>query len=147
VPGKQGRAFINITIMCKGTPRTRLVEVAIDSIVKTEFSLKDEEVLRKAKRIIAIEAYKVGTVSIAPSTAAVVNDTVFDKSFLTLGTEDGEEVIYKLPLADLNRAANNGQLFYVDIPPIAPSKCSIKVATTAALSAAEVFLLCFHYEM
>lgn len=134
--------------MCHGKaiPRSRIVEVAINSAAVTDFSLKDEEVLRKAKKIIALEAYKVGTVSNAPSGAAVVNDTVFNKSFLIIGTEASDEVI-KIPLSDLNRAANSGELFYVDIPPIAPSKCSIKVATTASLNTAEVFLLSFHYEL
>jgi hypothetical protein len=135
--------------MCKekGTPRFRLVEVEVSSTSQQDFSLKDEEVLRDAKRIIAIEAYKVGTLALSPTGRAVVNDTVFKKSFLIIGTADSDEVLNKIPLSDLSRADNNGQLFYVDIPPVAPSKCSIKVATVATLSASESFVLAFHYEM
>ena len=135
--------------MCKekGIPASLLVEVAIDSASKTEFSLKNEELLGDAKRIIGVSAHKVGSVSIAPSGSAVVNDTVFNKSFLTLGTPGSKEPISKIPLAELNRAANNGQIFYLDVPPLAPSKCAIKVATVAGLVTTEVFLLTFYYEM
>jgi hypothetical protein len=133
--------------MCKGTPRFRIVEVDVTSAGVQDFSLSDDEVLRDAKKIIAIEAYKVGTVTNTPKGRAVVNDTVFNKSFLVISTGASDEVLSGIPLADLNRAGNNGQLFYVDIPPISPSKCKIHVASTASLSASETFLLGFHYEL
>jgi hypothetical protein len=146
VPGTTGQGPFKLLNMCKATKRFRLVEVDVDSTSKQEFTLKDEEVLREAKKIVGIEAYKVGTVSITPSQRAVVNDTVFNKSFLTLTSGANDEVITEIPFADLNKAANNGQLFMVDIPPLVPSKCKIVVGTVAALSASETFLLGFHYE-
>jgi len=134
--------------MCKdkGTPRYRIVEVDVTSAAVQDYTLTDEEVLRTAKRIIAIEAFMVGTVSTTPKGRAVVSDTVFKKSYLTIGTADTDEVLTKIPLSDLSRATNNGQLFYVDIPPIAPSKCNIHVGSVAGLSTSETFLLAFHYE-
>lgn len=133
--------------MCnKGTKNFRLVVVDSTNANTQDYDLKDEENLRTAKRIVAIEAYKVGTVSNEPGGRPVINDTVFNKSFLTISTPDSDEVLYKIPFSDLNRAGNNGQLFLVDIPPLAPSKCKIRIASTVGIVTTESFLLGFHYE-
>lgn len=118
----------------------------VDSTAKQKFNLGDEETLRDAKRIVAIEAYRLADVSMSPAARALVGDAIFEKSFLTIGTKDTDQVQYQIPLTDLCRADNDGQLYMVDIPPIAPSKCEIFVASVAGLSAAESFLLAFHYE-
>jgi hypothetical protein len=128
------------------TKRFRAIEVQIDSVGKQTFTLGDEETLRDAKRIVAIEAYRLADVSMSANARALVGDAIFEKSFLTISTKDTDQVHYRIPLTDLCRADNNGQLYEVDIPPIAPSKCEIFVATVAGLSAAESFLLGFHYE-
>lgn len=133
--------------MCnqQGAPRYRYIEVQTDAST-LQLSLKDESVLQEAKRIIAITAYRVGTVSNVPSGRPVVNDAVFKKSFLVLSTADTDEVFNKIPLSDLDRTANNGELYFVNIPPIAPTKCFIQIASVAGLNAGESFLLGFQYE-
>ncbi len=133
--------------MCntKGTTNFKLVEVLIDG-VQTEYSLKDQEILRQAKKIVAIEVYTVSIVSVTPKSRPVVNNTVFLKSFLVLGSADDKQPIDRIPFTSMNKATNNGLLFYVDIPPIAPSKCFVAVPTGAGIVAGESFLIGFHFE-
>lgn len=132
--------------MCKqqGAPGFRTIEVL--STAALSYTLPDDEILRNAKRIIGIVAYKVGTLALSKTGRPVVNDTVFNKSYLTVITADDRKVLVDLPFSDMNRAGNNGEIFYVDIPPIAPTKCEINVASAAALSASESFVLGFIYE-
>lgn len=133
--------------MCinQATPNFLLVEVLIDG-AKTTYSLKDEEILRTAKKIIAIETYKVDNVSISPTGRPLANNSVFAKGFLVLQSATNTEMINELPFPSMDRTTNNGRLFYVNIPPIAPSKCFIRVGTTAGIVTGESFLIGFHYE-
>lgn len=132
--------------MCKqkGAPGFRTIEVETTAAV--DYTLPDDEILRKAKRIIGLVSYKVGTLALSSTGRPVVNDTVFNKSYLTIITADDRKVLVELPLSDLNRAANSGEIFYVDIPPIAPSKCEIHVGSPAALVTTESFVIGFLYE-
>ena len=133
--------------MCtKATKNFRLVVVNITA-AKQEWNLSDNEDLQQAKRIVAVQAYRVGDVSHAPDGTPVVNNTVFNKSFLSFQTNDNQEKIQQFPFPDLNRKDNNGELVYVDIPPIAPTKCKIKIATAAGIVVDESFLLGVHYEL
>jgi hypothetical protein len=133
--------------MCnQAVKRQRTLIIPTDS-AKNQYSLKNDEILRDAKRIVAIEAYRVGTVSIAPDGTTTVSDTIFNKASLTLETSDGTIVLTDVPLTDLCKADNNGQKFLVNIPPIVPSKCFIKVASPAGLSITEAFVIGFEYEM
>lgn len=127
------------------TNRFRIVEVDCET-TKQEYTLLKDDVLDNAKQITAIEAYKVGDLALAPSGRATVNDTVLKKSFLTLSTSDTDEVQYRVPLIDLVRTMNNGQLFLVNLPKLAFSKCKVYVPTTAALSATESWVFGVHYE-
>lgn len=127
------------------TKKFRLVEVECVSQAAT--TLKNEEVLGKAKKIVGIEAYKVGTVAVSPSGRAVANNTVFLKSFLTLKTNNGSsEPVLRIPFADLERAGNSGKLLEVNLAPLAISKCEIVVGSVAGIVTTESWLLGFHYE-
>lgn len=130
------------------TPFFRLTAVPCGSTTATRFPLPVDQVLEEAKRIIAIQAYKVTDVTNSPiDQSALANATVFNKSFLVLVSKQGnEEVISLIPLADLCRSANNGVLKEFGILPINVTKCYIQVASVTALSASEVWLLGFHYE-
>jgi hypothetical protein len=132
--------------MCiqKGTPRFRIVEV--DCAAIQEYSLQNDDILSKAKSIIAIEAFRVANVTLTPKNRTVVNDAVFLKSFLTIATQVSDEILFRIPFINLSKKDNNGMLFMVNIPPIAMSKCKITVANTAGLVATETWLLAFHYE-
>lgn len=109
-------------------------------------TINDEKVLDGAKRIVAIEAYRVADVSISPEGKAVVNNTAFAKGFLTLATGDSNENCLHIPLTDLCKKDNAGQLFHVDLPPIAATKSKIFFGNTAGIVATEVVLLGIHYE-
>lgn len=134
--------------MCKqSTKNYRVLEVAIPSTNQRDFYFPQDEILREARKITAIEAFKVGNSSQGPiSGLATVNDTVFNKSFLSLQTMGAEEPITNAALVDLSRKDNNGDLFTVDLPPLNITKCRITVPTAASLSTSEVFLIGFHYE-
>lgn len=133
--------------MCKdkGTPNFRQIEVEITAS-QQQYSLKEEEILSDCKKIIGVEVYKVANVSVSPTGRPLVNNTVFTKSYLVIATKDSDEVLYMIPLASMDRSTNQGEIFRVDIPPIAPSKCYIKVGSIAGIVAGESFLLGFHYE-
>ncbi|MEO5681455.1 MAG: hypothetical protein ABIQ88_02375 [Chitinophagaceae bacterium] len=133
--------------MCnkEGTKRFRVVEV-ICKANQNEYSLLTDDILNSAKRIVAIEAYRVANVSLTPSSLAVVNDTVFAKSFLTMSTAATDEMLNRIPFTDLDRKANQGELFFVDIPPIVASKCKVFIPTTVGIVAGEAWLIGVHYE-
>lgn len=133
--------------MCNntGTSNFLLVEVQMTG-AQNQFSLKDEEILRTAKKIVAIEVYKVDNVTITPKGAAVVNNTVFEKAFLVIGLADDKQPLMNIPFTSMDKTANQGRPFFVNIPPIAPSKCFVQVGTQAGIVPGEVFLIGFHYE-
>ena len=128
---------------CQKVKRFRIVEVTSAGQNNT---LNDEKVLDGAKRITAIEAYMVGDVAKGPSGAATVNDTIFKKSFLTLSTGESNEVLLHVPLTDLCKKTNAGQLFLVDLPPISATKSKVYIAELTGLVTTETFVLAFHYE-
>lgn len=130
--------------MCHKTKRFRLVEV--DCKAQASVSLDKEEVLRDAKRITAIQAYKVANKSLAPSGRPTVNDTVFAKAQLVIKTPGDDEVQYKIPFCDMDKQGNGGILYEVDIPPIAPTKCEIVIPSTTGVVTTESYVLGFHYE-
>ena len=135
--------------MCTAKAKNfRVVEVLVGNVNQRDFYLPQDEVLRNAKRIVAVESYRVGKSSNAPiSGAANVSDTVFNKSFLTLETKDGgTQPITAVPLTDLCKQDNAGVLFEVDLPPLNVSKCKITVPTNASLVATEAWQIGFYYE-
>lgn len=133
--------------MCNntGTKRFRTIEVAA-AAGKNEYALISEDILNGAKRITAFEVYRVGTVGLTPGNQVVVNDTIFNKSYLTISTAGADELLNKIPFTSLERKANNGEVFMVDIPPIAASKCKVFIPSTAGLVAGEAWLIGVHYE-
>lgn len=126
-----------------------LVEVTISNAGITQFNLATNQVLEQAKEILAIEAYKVGDASISPiSGSNVVNDTVFEKAYLSLvsKTQTGKTIIDLMPLVDLNRPSNQGVMQAFTIKDqLNVTKCFITTASAASQSTSEVFLLGFHY--
>jgi hypothetical protein len=107
-----------------------------------------DQIIEGSNKIRAIESYRVTNVSNSPlDGSATVNETVFNKSFLVLLSKGGnEEVISKIPLTDLCKADNNGNLFELDINGISMQKSYILVPELTATVGTEKFLLGFHYE-
>jgi len=123
------------------------MEVPIESTSQLQIQLPLNETLRDAKRITGVVAYKVGTVSVAPTSAlAVVNNTVFLKSFLTLTNVNNEQALSQIPLSDLERSGNAGIELDIEVAKFSANKSFIQISTAASISTSEVFLLRFEYE-
>lgn len=129
------------------TTNFALIEVAPVSTTATKHPLPVDPQIEGVGRIRAITAYKVGEIPTTPvQQKAVVSDTVFKESFLAIVTANSEEVISKIPLADLNRAANNGEYLELQLSDkINLTKCYIQVSQTSDLNADERWLLGFHF--
>lgn len=134
--------------MCdQKTKRFRIVEVQIDNVSSQSHPFGMEDVLQKAKRISAIQVYKATEYAKSPlSGKANVSAGVFANASLILGTNEGDEPIFNIPLADLCASNNSGKIREFDISNINPSRCKIFVSDVAGLSVNERFILGFHYE-
>jgi hypothetical protein len=145
----QGKAFLLLIlfIMCKPAKYFRILEVEVNNVNSLEFALPLDEVLRDACKITGISAYPVSSMAVSPVTvAAVVNNTVFNKSTLTLQTKDDQDRIVNLPLQAINPAINNGQIFQIDMPALNTTKCRMRVGNSASLVKGEVWAIGFQYE-
>lgn len=117
------------------------VEVKTNSTTKTKFYFDEQPVLRK-KRILHVQAWRVGYVSESPSDLAVVNDVVFQKSFLVLVSK-GKEIINRIPLVQLTNYFQNENALLLDLMVNFP-KSYIEIGSIASLSASETFLFTFY---
>lgn len=129
------------------TPGFEGVEVACNSTSAVQFQLPVDQVLQRAAKILAIEAYRVTNVAVSgQSGSALQSDTVFKSSFLVLLDIDNNSPIYRIPLTDLDRTLNNGMLFEVDINRInIPASYIYCPGQSANLDTAKVWYLGFHY--
>lgn len=111
----------------------------------TSYNLPTDTVL-KDSQIVGIESYSLADVGLSPKGAVPVNNTVFNKSFITLVKQEGSvQMIAQLPLTRIRSANNNGERFLTEIDNINPSDCKIDVASSAALVAGEAFLIGVYY--
>jgi hypothetical protein len=129
----------------------RIVEIPIDNAASIEHPFGLEEILKDATRIVGIEAYKSGDYAYAPQSGkATVNDNVFKKAALVLGTVDGDEPINVLPLSRLNPGSNSGMTVEFDVNRINPQRCKIRLPNGANgvtnVVTTEAFVLGFYYE-
>lgn len=129
------------------TKRVRFFEVGIENTAVNNHSFKSDSQLEAAHQITAIQAFRVAEVTNGPnSQKALLSDAVFNNSFLVLLSNDGSTELVTIPLSDLNRKDNNGLMFICDLPAVSFTNCYIKVATTAGLDTAKIWLLAFHYK-
>ena len=129
------------------TRRFRFVEVNLNNTAAQQFYFDTDATLQDAVHITAIETYSVSDVTKSPQTGkALVADAILAKSYLTIVSKSNdEEVISNIPLVNLNRKANNGNLTEFNIPTPNVTKCYIRVADTTSLVAGTIWLLGFHY--
>lgn len=127
------------------TDRVLTKSIKVASTTTFQYKLGDDSKLRN-KRVLAIEAHRVGEVATDHDNLVVVADTVFEKACLTLSV-DGEESIDNVPLTVFNRPDNNGQLLYLgeNGKLVNLESSFIKIASGATLTADTVFVLTFHY--
>ena len=125
--------------------RTELVEITVTNTGVNEFSLGSLPNLRRAKRIIRIEALRFSLVPVSPSGKATVNNAVFDKSYLRLISS--ENVEYRaLALQTISKTVNGTEIPELNTDTIDPEKSKIVVGSVAGLVANESFLLQVTYE-
>lgn len=125
--------------------RIELIEVICANISAAEFSLGSLPNLRTASKIIRVEALPVSQVTISPSGKAVVNNGVFQKSFLKLISADNVE-FRALALPSISKSINGTVIPAINTPRIDPEKSKIVVGTAAGLVLNEVWLLSVTYE-
>ena len=130
------------------SPGYEAVEVPCGTTSGTKFLLPVDQILDQAKKILAIEAYSPTNVAIGPVTGAALQvANVFNSSFLVLVGKNNDQPISQIPLQDLNRFANNGVLFEVDVKDIVIEKSYILcLGQSSNLDTAKVWLLGFHYQ-
>lgn len=97
------------------------------------------------KAIIGIETWKVGTVPKSPLGNATINDTAFNKGFLTLNI-DGKEKIKDFPLQALVIANNNGVMKRFNQLKINDQKSYVSFSDSTGIVTDEVVLLAFYFE-
>jgi len=118
------------------------VEIKTTNTSTTKFYFDEYPNLR-GKVIQRVDNYALGNLQKSPTNRSIVNNTVYEKSFLVLVSQ-GREVINRVPLSQLTPAANGGlPIFFnhiIDFP-----KSYIEVGTKASLSGSESFLLNFYY--
>jgi hypothetical protein len=130
------------------TPGYEGVEVSVDNVNKVQFNLPLDELLQKAKKIIGVEAYLQSVMPIGGVTGAEQqSDAVLRSSFLVLMGVDNSSPIFRIPLIDLMRSINNGDIMQFDIDRININASYIYVSgQSGALDTSKVFFLGFHYQ-
>lgn len=130
------------------TPGFEGVEVTCNSVNSTQFNLPLDELLQKAKKIIAVEAYLQSVVPVGGVTgAAQQTDTVIKNTFLVLMGIDNSSPVYRIPLVDLIRSINNGEIMQFDIDRVNINASYLYCSgQSGALDTAKVWYLGFHYQ-
>lgn len=118
------------------------VEVKTNSTTKRKFYFEEQPSLRNT-RILYIDTWMAGVVSESPSDLALVNNTVFYKSFLVLVSK-GKEIINRIPLFHLTVGFQKYERILLDLVVEFP-KSYIEIGSIASLSATETFLFTFYY--
>jgi hypothetical protein len=96
--------------------------------------------------IYGMIAYNLADKALLPSGVANVNNTVFDKAYLQL-YKDSDFPFLNIPLSDLRRANNNGQVFLIEPRKIDFSMSKILLPNTASVVTTESFFMGFIYKL
>ena len=124
------------------------VEVICNNANGVQFNLPLDELLQKAKKLLAVEAYLESDIPVGGVTGtAQQSDTVIKSSFLVLTGIDNSSPVYRIPLIDLVRSINNGMLMELDIDRININASYIYCAGQSAnLDTTKIWYLGFHYQ-
>ena len=66
----------------------------------------------RGRPITGIESFGVDNLTNAPSGNAIVTDTVSQCTFVTLVTQDNEEIVYRMPYVSMARTAGAASTFF-----------------------------------
>lgn len=120
------------------------VEVRVDQTSPRTFYLPDDSILRGKQILEVFTRDNPNDNIVSPTGRNMVNDTILDNSYLTLVC--GNKRFWDdHPLTDLVSERNDGLHRQLYAPNFNPSKSSITVAGSTALTAGESFLLHFTY--
>lgn len=130
--------------MLKPIRRHLLVAVPVQNIGVNIAQFPDVQVLRD-KEIVGIETYEVADVNLSPDGLALVNNTVFEKAFLTLQDLHGVKDIQQIPLVSLSPSRNAGKVKEFATRKFDLAQCFVSVGSIASLVLNEVFLFSIYY--
>lgn len=113
---------------------------------KQKFVFGENDTLRD-KKVKAIDVFKVADVSVSPLGNALINATVFNKSYLVL-VIDGKENVNRIPLAALAPTVNNGKRFNFPGKGVVIdwAKSYIELPNTTSQVVGESFLFNVYYD-
>lgn len=133
------------TANVKPIQKHQAVEVKITSVSLSQVKFPDVQTLRR-KKIVGIEVQHVNEVTNAPSGLALISDTVFKKTFITLKNCHNADDIDKLPLNAIYAKNNNGNVKYFNEMVLDFANSYITISETTGLTADTVVLLDIYYE-
>ena len=93
----------------------------------------------RGRAITGIESFGIDNITTAPSGTALVADTVAQCSFVTLVTQDNEEIVYRMPYVSMDRTAGASSTYYqnnfkeLDGKVIDFQKCYIEISDTSTI--------------
>jgi hypothetical protein len=122
-----------------------LIEVQIQNGAVTEFRIGDSKDINDSTKIISIETFKQSALSHTHNGFPVVNDNVFNKSFIMLVNRNDQKLRY-MTLASLSKIANGTTIKDLNLTGVDLQKSKIKIGNSVGVVAGEVFLLQITYE-
>ncbi len=125
--------------------RKDTIQVVVGSAQGNEIAFGDLRNIADAARIMRIEAFNDSQVSFTQEGTPVVDLATFNKSYLVLQDSKGT-VFQTLPLSHLTKAVNGTTIEPVNLGPIDPAKCIVKVATGQAPPLGKAYLFLITYE-
>jgi hypothetical protein len=115
------------------------VELTVDNVNKTKFSFPENAFLR-GQKIKGIDIPQVSEITVTPTGKALVNATVYNKSFLVLSV-GGNEKINRIPLKSLDPFVSYGGRLPLNDLEIDWTKSYIEVGSVAGLVLNEAFFM------
>ena len=93
----------------------------------------------RGRAITGIESFGIDNLTVAPSGTPLVADVLGQCSFVTLVTQDNEEIVYRMAYVSMNRTAGAASTYYqnnfkeLDGKVIDFQKCYIEIATIGSI--------------
>ena len=125
--------------------RAELVEFLVPSATQLTFNFPQNLENIERGKVFAIDAFSVNDIPLSPNGAAVLNQTVFNKAYLTLSV-DNEEKVVRIPLSLLrpNFSFRDYQIFS-DFK-INFTKSKVVIPNSTGLVAGEAFMFLFKFK-
>lgn len=126
--------------------RIEVIELNVGSSLTQAYNFGQLPNLRDAARIISVEAYDNGQVTLSPLNKSVVLPAVLKKAYLEL-VESGNTnaVLVKVPLVDISKQNAASVIEKLDLPTVDWEKSQVKIPELTNLSVNESFIFKVKY--